>query len=220
MDSLEFSNEFDILFNNIMSNQAPGLDDYEKSVFLTKAQEELVISAYSGGTTGNSFESSEELRTYLASLVCTIKPTILNDSGLIGISPDSTFYSIDNDYMFITSEYVILAESDNKCISKKRIPVIPITQDEFSRVENNPFRMSSKRRVLRLDVGKDYSRVLELITPYNISEYVVRCVIKPNDIVIDSSVEGDNPCTLHPILHRKILDRAVLLAKASFVSNP
>ena len=33
----EFSNEFDILYNNSMSNAAPGVDEYEKSVFLTKA---------------------------------------------------------------------------------------------------------------------------------------------------------------------------------------
>lgn len=38
----EFSNEFDILYNNIMSNKAPGLDEYEKSVFLTRAQDDIV----------------------------------------------------------------------------------------------------------------------------------------------------------------------------------
>ena len=37
----EFSNEFDILYNNSMSNAAPGLNEYEKSVFLTQAQESL-----------------------------------------------------------------------------------------------------------------------------------------------------------------------------------
>lgn len=37
MSTQEFSNEFDVLYNNIMSNAAPGLDGYEKSVFLTKA---------------------------------------------------------------------------------------------------------------------------------------------------------------------------------------
>jgi len=37
MTVTEMSNEFDILYNNIMSNQAPGIDEYEKSVFLTKA---------------------------------------------------------------------------------------------------------------------------------------------------------------------------------------
>lgn len=45
MTNLEFSNEFDVLYNNITSNQAPGLDEYEKSVFLTKAQDE-VVKAY------------------------------------------------------------------------------------------------------------------------------------------------------------------------------
>jgi hypothetical protein len=37
MEIQEFSNGFDILYNNIMSNAAPGLNEYEKSFFLTKA---------------------------------------------------------------------------------------------------------------------------------------------------------------------------------------
>lgn len=42
MTNEEFSNEFDVLYNSIASNQAPGLSEYEKSVFLTKAQDELI----------------------------------------------------------------------------------------------------------------------------------------------------------------------------------
>ena len=42
MPNEEFSNEFDVLYNSITSNQAPGLDEYEKSVFLTKAQSEII----------------------------------------------------------------------------------------------------------------------------------------------------------------------------------
>jgi hypothetical protein len=37
MTNPEFSDEFDIYYNNITSNQAPGLNEYEKSVFLTEA---------------------------------------------------------------------------------------------------------------------------------------------------------------------------------------
>ena len=44
MTNNEFSNEFDVLYQNITSNQAPGLDEYEKSVFLSKAQDEIVKS--------------------------------------------------------------------------------------------------------------------------------------------------------------------------------
>ena len=46
MTNPELSNEFDVLYNNITSNQAPGLDEYEKSVFLTKAQDEVVKSYF------------------------------------------------------------------------------------------------------------------------------------------------------------------------------
>ena len=46
MELSEFSYEFDVLYNNITSNQAPGLDEYEKSVFLTKAQDEIVKSYF------------------------------------------------------------------------------------------------------------------------------------------------------------------------------
>jgi len=42
MTTKEFSNEFDILYNSIATNAAPGIDLYEKSVFLTKAQDELI----------------------------------------------------------------------------------------------------------------------------------------------------------------------------------
>ena len=37
MTKEEMSNEFDILYNQVNSNQAPGVDEFEKSVFLTKA---------------------------------------------------------------------------------------------------------------------------------------------------------------------------------------
>ena len=49
MTNIEFSTEFDISLNN--STLATGmlrLDEYEKSVFLTKAQENLVLTIYSG----------------------------------------------------------------------------------------------------------------------------------------------------------------------------
>ena len=72
----EFNTNFDLLYNNIASNQAPGLDEYEKSVFLTKAQEELVISLYDGrNSSGESFENTEEARRSLSSLVKTYTTT-------------------------------------------------------------------------------------------------------------------------------------------------
>lgn len=60
MTTLEFSNEFDVLYNNIMSNAAPGLNEYEKSVFLTKAQEEIIFNYFNpkGNKYGEGFDDS------------------------------------------------------------------------------------------------------------------------------------------------------------------
>ena len=51
MTNEEFSNEFDILINNI--NVGLEFDEYEKSVYLTKAQEEVVEGLYTGKITLN-----------------------------------------------------------------------------------------------------------------------------------------------------------------------
>lgn len=54
MDNTEFSNQFDVLYNNIMSNAAPGLNEYEKSVFLTKAQNEIIKNYFN--PKGNKYQ--------------------------------------------------------------------------------------------------------------------------------------------------------------------
>ena len=61
MTNQEFSNEFDVLYNSIMSNQAPGLDEYEKSVFLTKAQDEIIKSYFNPrkNKTQEGFDANE-----------------------------------------------------------------------------------------------------------------------------------------------------------------
>ncbi len=50
----EFSDQFDVLYNNIISNQAPGLNEYEKSLFLTKAEKEIVKNYFTAQSKGNN----------------------------------------------------------------------------------------------------------------------------------------------------------------------
>ena len=79
MSTEEFSNEFDTLLSSYATEELFGkvpntieLNEYEKSVFLTNAQEEVIIDAYNGkGDFINSYEKSEEIRRYLSSLVKT-----------------------------------------------------------------------------------------------------------------------------------------------------
>lgn len=61
MNREELDNQFDVLYNSITSNQAPGLDVYEKSVFLTKAEYEILLSYFDPRTNKvlEGFDGSE-----------------------------------------------------------------------------------------------------------------------------------------------------------------
>ena len=83
----EFSNEFDVLLNSFATATSFGfttdissLDEYEKSVFLTEAQEQIVKELYNGTFTGESLEKTEELRRGLNSL---IKTTLINRLNIL-----------------------------------------------------------------------------------------------------------------------------------------
>lgn len=220
MTNPEFSIEFDILYNNISSNKAPGLNEYEKSVFLTKAQEQIVTELYSGrNTTYNSFEETEEQRRYLNTLVETKvcnkhKNTIQNPFETV--SNNSTLFDLPNDVLFITYE--------SARVNSKEVDVHPVSQDELSKILKNPFRGPSKNRVLRLDIGDN---IVELISVNDISSYKIRYIRKPNPIILtdledDLSINGvaeESECELDSSLHRTILDRAVALALQTMYSK-
>lgn len=222
MTTEEFSNEFDILLNSYSpkDQQSINVDEYEKSVFLTKAQEDLIISVYNGkNSTYESFEQTEEIRRYLSNIVKTIEATRYDNTS-VWITSNSYLYDIPKDLWFITYEYAILNDSKLPCKQNINALVIPVTQDEFYRVYNNPFKGPSNKRVLRLDSDNN---IIELISKYNIDKYVIRYISKPTPIILedlteDLSINGESKkteCILNTSLHRKILDRAVLLALTS-----
>lgn len=223
MTPQEFSNEFDILYNNIMSNQAPGLDEYEKSVFLTTAQEDLLLELYNGkNPLGDSFEKTEEIRRYLSDLVKTYTTTdkVEKDTGL---SKHSVFFKLPEDLWFITYESVNLEDAKLKCLDNSDVLVVPVTQDDYHRIKGNPFRKAKDNRVLRLDLD---SNLVELISEYNISKYFIRYLSKPTPIIlIDlpdgltiNNISNETNCKLNPLLHRFIVKRAVELASVAYKS--
>lgn len=220
MTNPEFSNEFDILYNNIASNQAPGLDIYEKSVFLTIAQEEVVLELINGNNLrGNSFEKTEEFRRYLNDIVKTIEMSEYEESDIIKLTDKSTLYNIPEDLWYITHESVKFNDSRLDCSSYRNIEVVPVTQDEFSKLIKNPFRKPSKNKVLRLDVGGK----IELVSDYEIESYIVRYIQRLEPIILEDlpgdlsikDISEETNCKLNPALHNTILVRAVQLAKAS-----
>ena len=231
MTTKEFSDAFDTLINSYgtrinFGDAAPSalaFDEYEKSLFLTQAQEQIVTELYTGrNNKSSSFEETEELRSNLKGLIKTV--TLVESSNESkGISKYSKFFNlpddIPDDILFITYESAVLSDDNAGCKNGSEIPVVPVTQDEFNRIMNNPFRWASERRALRLDNGLN---VAEVVTKYNIKDYTIRYLSKPTPIVLTNlgevSIDGTNKiteCKLNSAMHRYILERAVALAIAS-----
>lgn len=227
MTNEEFSNEFDVM----LSGTGVTLNEYEKSVFLTKAQEETVINLYNGKNIyGDSFESTEEIRRYLDSLVksATLPPSDKQDHAL----GSSYFFKLPEDLAFLTLEQVKFGEGAKagKCSLGGTIAsVFPVTHDEYTRIKDDPFRGPTRYKVLRLEYGTIEAQdvvqdIVELVSKYKIAEYIIRYVSKPTPIVLvdlnksygeDLSVDGEKnitPCKINPLLHKTILTRAVQLA--------
>lgn len=217
MTTEEFSNEFDVLVSEVSTFN---FNEYEKSVFLTEAQENIVKGLYTGKLTGESLERTEELRRYLSNLIKDNSPK--KASGTI-LTRNSQLFTIPTDVWFITYEFITSQDERLGCAKGSTLQVIPTTQDELYKVLNNPFRRPNRRKVLRLDVGEN---IVELISDFTISGYHIRYLSQPDPIILVDLPKGlyinkenkRTDCKLNPAIHRVILEMAVSLALKSRTS--
>ena len=231
MNLQEFSSGFDTQLNSYAHTAQFGdssskadisCDEYEKSVFLTKAQEEIALGLYNGrNPIGESFEQTEELRRYLSNLIEEeeLEPITTTDGKPLGISSKSKFFTLPNKppVWFITYESVTV--SDGKCEDTSSIEVVPVKQDEYHKLKKNPFRGANYRRALRLDLANDN---VEIVSDYTVTKYYIRYLRRLNPIIL-SNLDGNDiggkttatECELPDALHQKILERAVALAYQS-----
>jgi len=230
MTNLEFSNEFDIRYNSIASNAAPNLDLYEKSVYLTRAQLQIIKNYFNplGNKYQDGFEASSKRRNDLNQLIkgATSVTEINLDEG---ISTNSQFFRINNDVFIILQEKAEVSNSD-KCVNGTEISVKVKTHDEYNNQKDNPFKRPDKSVIWRLDYqDQGIYKNVELISPYTITKYKYRYVQYPSPIILtdlltefpDESLSIDNitsevECALSPSIHPEILDRAVELATADY----
>ena len=231
MTTTEMSDMFDELANSYSqtpdaSKDITAFNEYEKSLFLTQAQEQFVIAAYDGkNNTGNAFEVTEEDRRMLSNLVrsATLTPETdenINCDFVQHIVSGSKFFKLPQNLMFITYESCKLS-SDDKCLNNKQIQIVPVTQDEFHKTYKNPFRGTNGNRALRLDIQHN---LVEIVSKNEISSYFVRYIERPKPIVLVDlgedglSIQGvsyQSDCRLNKLLHERIVRYAVQLALQS-----
>lgn len=232
MTTQEFSNEFDVLYNNIMSNQAPGLDEYEKSVFLTKAQLEILKNYFNpkGNKYGQGFDENAKRQIDFSTLITVTKPTEYSPSGgYVKFDDRSQLYKMPQDILLMLNETGINTVDG----VKRLISIIPMNYEEYARLMSKPWKQPLKNQGWRLfqsTNGVDF--ISEVVIKYNssLTDYKIRYVKRPKPIILANladeysnvSIEGLNTvteCELDPILHPEILQRAVELAKSAYTGD-
>lgn len=194
----ELSNEFDVIVNSYDNSQSLVFNEYEKSIYLTKAQEYIIKDLY------RNYEGTEELNSYLKTLIKDKTYTIEDSTNIELDYPDN--------FLYILKEY---ANINTTCKSNNIVDVLPITQDEYNEVVRNPFR-GSKSKVLRLEESK-----IKLITDLPIVSYTMTYLSNPSPIIlidlpngltINNESRKSTTIETSESIHREILDKAVQLA--------
>jgi hypothetical protein len=222
MTLAEFNNNFDLLYNNSFSFSAPPINMYEKSLYLTQAQEDIVKDLY------NNYDKNERSREQLRNVTVNKKidfnPTL--NSNLVGLkfNQNSKFFAVPSDVWFMLAEYI----NDN-------IIVIPTPIDEYNINIKNPYKWPQvNTRAWRLDVGNivgntmGLDNIREIVYPATISTYTIRYIKKPGPIILESlssinkTIEGltaATTCKLSDELHSNIIELAVKKAKLTYEEN-
>lgn len=232
MTTQEFNTEFDVLYNNIASNGAPGINEYEKSVFLTKAQNELIKAYFLkvSNKLQSGYDDNALQQTNFSNLIVlkTYQNNDLEEAKYSSIANSKSVVMPKNS-LFILNEQLLVTDTNNK---NKTLIVVPINGDAYSRLLSKPFKRPLKNQAWRLDVNMESTedeQCTDLIPTAGttIKGYQIRYVKKPTPIILTTLEDGimidgefkEMTCKLNPILHQEVLQRAVELAKASYTGE-
>ena len=242
MKTQEFSDQFDVLYNNITSNQAPGLDEYEKSVFLTKAQNEILKNYFNpkGNKYQEGFDGSPKRQVDFSKLMMVVAPVVYTDAAYPKFDSRSVMYTMPANILFVLNETATNfkptagAPTTPVAGSSRLITIVPITFEEYARILSKPFKQPLKNQAWRLFNGGTVSAATKFVAEIiiksgtGLSDYKIRYIKRPQPIVLTSltgtnvSVDGvteESECELDPILHPEILQRAVELAKGAYMGD-
>lgn len=268
MTTQEFSDAFDTLLNSYASQAVFGeeasknevvLDEYEKSVLLTQAQD-IIVKAYferNNESQNNGFDDSIRRQVDFSSLIKVkeLEPVegegaenVFDDRGIVYMMParngeeaeESEESATDRptDVLFILNEKMVVYKKpegqEEKKTKLKEYVVVPLNYKEYDREMSKAFAQPFKKQAWRLfqNSATGFDVQSELIPMWNIAEdvkgesstlellYRVRYVKRPDPIVLvnlpnNLSIDGvteEKQCSLNPIVHMDILNKAVEIA--------
>lgn len=175
MTSSEFLNQFNVLYNNQTSNQAPDLNGYEISVFLTKAEYEIFKNYFSpkGNKYQDGIDDSPKRQIDFSRITKELEFENISKNAVV-ISDEL------KDVMFILNEEA--TESDNK-----KYIVVPLSYQEYNRLQSKPYKYPLRNQVWRIISGGETNSIIKFISHYNksVKKYNLRYIKFPNPIIVE-----------------------------------
>lgn len=208
MTRAEFSDAFTTLLNSYNTQAQFGkqasdreivLDEYEKSVLLTQAQD-IIVKSYFDGTLnpqGQGFDDSTRRQVDFSSLIkiAELQPLdkdnnsnykTFDDRGIVYKMPkkiiDETEVEGTTDVLFILNEklihqvsYYVNYGTESQVLKdtfKKEFVIIPINYKEYDREMSKPYAQPLKKQAWRLfqNQASGFDVYTELIPRFNITE--------------------------------------------------
>lgn len=242
----EWEERFDVLYNNITSNQAPGLNTYEKCVLLTKGQDEVLKNHFTANSKGNDiaqgYDDGPKRQIDFSMLTTSSEVSSVADAKFDTRS-NSKSITLPSGIMMIINELVQVTRNS----AAATLVVKPLRFDEYDRLMSKPFKRPLKNQAWRL-INSDSANKADIIVGPDdvITKYIVRYIRKPKPIIIGSldglTIDGyqygtsaakaadpqttpptgpdyTSGCELDPMLYEEILQRAVELAKIAWTAT-
>lgn len=240
----EFSNMFDTLLNSYNTQAVFGeqvsqadivLDEYEKSVLLTQAQD-LVIKSYfnkATNTEGQGFDDSTLRQMDFSSLITVAHINQDSSSGATTFDDRGIMFTLPSGESDSPKVLLILNEKLKITVSgaSKSYVVVPINYQEYDRQMSKAYTQPLKKQCWRLFDSNASTTLKSEIIPIAAKkesgatyQYILRYVRRPQPIILANlsndglSIDGKSvvtPCELSEIIHMDILNKAVELALAT-----
>ena len=215
MTANEMSTKFLEKLDIFTSNSTPGLTDAEISSVLTDAEFQFVRGAL---PPRDAIDTYSLIKAELGPLYETKSLVASSETG--DEEEGGKFWQVPEDF-FYPLKSTAKMDSEIECLNGKRIPVKPITYDEYNVNIHNPFKKPGKSLVWLMQ-GKadsnDDARFQTIISNHytGINNIALSYIKKPQGIVVYSN-DGTTPSLTNSILpsvtHLEIVDIAVELAK-------
>ena len=222
MTNEEFSNAFDTLLNSYNNKVQFGdtssrgdvnLDEYEKSLFLTQAQDAILKEYFGMEGRTISIDDASRRQMDFSNLIEVSKINLKGNTvaDATGIDYRSIFIKVpggipdkSKQVLFILNESLTVAGTVAGS-PKKQYQILPLSYTEYTRLMSRAYQYPLKRQCWRLinktDTGTEYTKTVELIlnsaiphgsdTELNAIDYKIRYVRRPKPIILEGVTEAN-----------------------------